>query len=50
MSNKRHPGLINKLVALDGDKVGEQLTLGDDYPGGGYPNERFLTPATELIQ
>ena len=45
MSNKRHPGLVNKLVCLDGDKKGEHLTLGDDYPA-----ENFLVPATKYIQ
>ena len=34
-----------KLVVLEGDKKGEHLTLGDDYPA-----ENFLTPATEHIQ
>jgi len=45
VSNKRHPGLMNKLVVLEGDKKGEHLTLGDDYPF-----ENFLTPATKYIQ
>ena len=45
VSNKRHPGLMNKLKVLDGDKKGEHLSLGDDYPV-----ENFLVPATETIQ
>jgi len=45
VSNKRHPGLMNKLVVLDGDKKGKHLMLGDDYPV-----ENFLVPATKHIQ
>ena len=45
VSNKRHPGLMNKLKVLDGDKKGEHLSLGDDYPV-----ENFLVPATKMIQ
>ena len=36
---------MNKLIVLDGDKKGEHLTLGDDYPA-----ENFLVPATKYIQ